>query len=133
MKTRHSGIAALAGLCLALAGSTLAATDRHAAGHAHEAPAKLELDHGKRWATAAAPSSHDISDHRPWAGADESDGVPCLPAAVLWYHNATTWTASGLAGRFDEALQLLAIGNAHDVSAGQRDDALGIELLQDTR
>ena len=53
MKTLDRGIAALAGLCLALAGNTVAATDQHAAGHAHEAPAKLELDHGRRWATDA--------------------------------------------------------------------------------
>jgi len=53
MKTLDRGIAALAGLCLALAGNAVAATDQHAAGHAHEAPAKLELDHGRRWATDA--------------------------------------------------------------------------------
>jgi len=53
MKTVNRGIAALAGLCLALAGNAVAATDQHAAGHAHEAPAKLELDHGKPWATDA--------------------------------------------------------------------------------
>ena len=51
MKTLSRGIAAVAGLCLALAGNTVAATDQHAAGHAHEPPAKLELDHGKPWAT----------------------------------------------------------------------------------
>jgi hypothetical protein len=53
MKTLNRGIAALAGLCLALAGNTLAATDQHAAGHAHEAPARLELAHGRQWATDA--------------------------------------------------------------------------------
>jgi hypothetical protein len=53
MKTLDRGIAALAGLCLALAGNAGAATDQHAAGHAHEPAAKLELDHGRRWATDA--------------------------------------------------------------------------------
>jgi hypothetical protein len=53
MKTVNRGIAALAGLCLALAGNTVAATDQHATGHAHESPAKLELDHGRPWATDA--------------------------------------------------------------------------------
>ncbi len=53
MKTLNRGIAALAGLCLALAGNAVAATDHHHAGHAHEAPAKLELDRGRPWATDA--------------------------------------------------------------------------------
>jgi hypothetical protein len=53
MKPLNCGVAALAGLCLALAGNTLAATDNHATGHAHEPPAKLELDHGRPWATDA--------------------------------------------------------------------------------
>ena len=53
MKTLDRGIAALAGLCLGLVGTAVAATDQHAAGHAHEAPAKLELDHGKPWAPDA--------------------------------------------------------------------------------
>ena len=53
MTTRHRGIAALAALWLALTGSAVAATDHHAAGHVHEAPATLELDHGKPWVTDA--------------------------------------------------------------------------------
>lgn len=53
MKTLNRGFAALAGLWLAVAGNAVAATDHHAAGHAHEAPAKLELDHGTPWATDA--------------------------------------------------------------------------------
>ena len=51
MTTRNRGIAALAGLWLALAGNAVAATDHHAAGHAHEQAVKLELDRGKPWAT----------------------------------------------------------------------------------
>ena len=50
MKTLNRGIATLAGFCLALAGSTVAATDQHAAGHGHDPVAKLELDHGRPWA-----------------------------------------------------------------------------------
>ena len=46
MKTICRGVAALAGLWLAVAGTTVAATDQHQAGHAHEHPAKLALDHG---------------------------------------------------------------------------------------
>ena len=53
MKTLDRGIAALAGLWLALAGHAIATTDHHAAGHAHEPPATLELDHGRPWATDA--------------------------------------------------------------------------------
>ena len=53
MKTFNRGIAALAGLWLAVVGNAVAATDHQAAGHAHEAPAKLELDHGRPWATDA--------------------------------------------------------------------------------
>jgi hypothetical protein len=53
MKTICRGVAALAGLWLAVAGTTVAATDQHHAGHAHEPPAQLALDHGKPWATDA--------------------------------------------------------------------------------
>jgi hypothetical protein len=53
MKTLHRSIAALACICLAFAGSAVALTEHHAAGHAHEAPPKLELDHGRPWATDA--------------------------------------------------------------------------------
>jgi len=53
MKTLNRSIAALAGFCLALAGSTVAATDQHAAGHGHDPVAKLEPDHGRPWATDA--------------------------------------------------------------------------------
>jgi hypothetical protein len=53
MKTLDRGVAALAGLCLVLAGTATAATEPHHAGHAHGPPAKLELDQGKRWATDA--------------------------------------------------------------------------------
>jgi hypothetical protein len=53
MKTLDRGIAAVAGFCLALAGNAGATTDHHAAGHAHEPPATLELDHGEQWATDA--------------------------------------------------------------------------------
>ena len=53
MKTIYRSVAALAGLWLAVAGTTVAATDQHHAGHAHEPPAQLALDHGKPWATDA--------------------------------------------------------------------------------
>jgi hypothetical protein len=36
-----------------LAGNAVTAMDHHAASHAHEPPAQLELDHGKPWATDA--------------------------------------------------------------------------------
>jgi len=53
MKTLNRGIAALAGLWLVVAGSAVGMTEHHAAGHAHEAPARLELDQGKPGSTAA--------------------------------------------------------------------------------
>lgn len=44
----------LAALCLALGGPVLAAGGEHAHGHGHGAPAKLQLDAGKKWPTDAA-------------------------------------------------------------------------------
>ena len=38
----------LASLCLALGGPVLAAGSEHAHGHGHGAPAKLQLDAGKK-------------------------------------------------------------------------------------
>ena len=43
----------LASLCLALGGPVLAAGSEHAHGHGHGAPAKLQLDAGKKWPTDA--------------------------------------------------------------------------------
>ncbi len=52
MKMLNYATATLATLWLAVAPNAIAATDHHA-GHAHEPPAQLELDQGRRWATDA--------------------------------------------------------------------------------
>lgn len=67
----------LASLCLALSGPVLAADAAHSHGHGHGAPAKLQLDAGKKWPTDAplrrsmsalrdtmAASLHDIHEKR---------------------------------------------------------------------
>jgi hypothetical protein len=81
MKTRNRGVGALAGLCLAVAGTTVAATDQHHAGHAHEPPAKLELDHGKPWATDAPLRKGMGALHAAFAERVEAIHAGTLPAA----------------------------------------------------
>lgn len=77
MKTTHSALATIvAALASALLGTVALAADTHAHGHG-AAPAKLQLDHGKKWATDA-PLRRGMEAMR--------DAVHGAPAPL---HNAT--------------------------------------------
>jgi hypothetical protein len=81
MKTLDRGVAALAGLCLVLAGTATAATEPHHAGHAPGPPANLELDQGKRWATDAPLRKGMEALHAAFAERVEAIHAGTLPAA----------------------------------------------------